>query len=142
MLRFLFLILWLCSSSVFALNVAEQKTILTNLQQPVAVSLNSAGVLTVLDGNGLNLSTPQGQSQNAQVPASTLDLFLYKEHWFAADPVAGELLRINDKGVIEQRINIRSTLDSKQSPEPVAIAIYQDIIFWADRANHRVCRYD
>ncbi|MCX7098586.1 MAG: NHL repeat-containing protein [Methylococcales bacterium] len=144
MLRLFILFFWLWSSAAWSLNVAVQKTVLSNLQQAVGVAVNPDGVMALLDGNGLTLVTNAGQvlSTNPAIPASALSVFFYHDQWFAADPVSGHLLRLNKTGGLVQTIDVRGTANSKKPPEPVAISVYQDVIYWADRANHRICRYD
>lgn len=144
MFRLVVIFLWVWSCPALALKVTVQQPLLTNLQQPVSVAVNPVGNLGMLDGSGLRLANINGQTiaSNSEEPASALDVFFYKDQWFAADPIGHRLLRVNSAGKIEQSIDVANTADSKQSSEPVAIAVYQDVVYWADRANHRICRYD
>ncbi|NOS87969.1 MAG: hypothetical protein HOP34_05415 [Methylococcaceae bacterium] len=144
MIRFILLLLGLWSGSAIALNVAVQTRLMTSLQQPVSVAINPDGELALLDGGGLSLAHVSGavRSSHNTIPASALDVFFYKGQWFIADPVGRKLLRVNQQGDIVQTIDVSTTKDSKQPPEPIAVAVYQDLLFWADRANHRICRYD
>lgn len=144
MFRFIVIFFLVWTNQAFALNVAVQRPVLSNLEQPVAVTVNAVGKLGVLDAKGLRLTDPEGQSASSDfgVPGTALDLFNYKDQWFAADPLGRRLIRLNNAGKIEQVIDVTNTAESKSPPEPVAIAVYQEVIYWADRANHRICRFD
>lgn len=55
------------------------------------------------------------------------------------NPAAGShALRGND----ESPASGEQTVNEPANPEPVAVAVYQQVLYWADRANHRICRYD
>ncbi len=138
----IFALLW--SGAATAIHVNQQRQLRTELEQPVAVAVSSNGQMSVLDGSGLLLSAANGQLRTigGRIPGTSLDVFSYKEKWLVADPKGHRLLILNKAGAIEQSIDVTVTADSKKPPEPVAVAANEGILFWADRANHRVCRYD
>lgn len=147
------LLLWADLS--VALSVTEAKTLATGLAQPAALAWNETGQLAVLDVKGLTIYSANGQpvAQPNAAPATALDIFAYHQNWWLADPIGGRLLRLASNGQLQQSLlakNLMPPLPPANGekikppavPEPVAVAVYQDVLYWADRANHRICRYD
>jgi len=147
-------LLWLWNGLAAALPSTEIRTLAQHLAQPAALAWNDAGQLAVLDLNGLTVFAGGKQGKADAVPGSALDAFGYRNHWWLADPDGGRLLQIDPDGRIRQTLPAKNLLpppaisaDTEKTeplaaPEPVAVAVYQDVLFWADRANHRICRYD
>lgn len=145
MTRFVILLLCCWSTIASALHVSEQNNWLTGLQQPVALSWSEkTAVLAVLDGAGLTFYTQEGVKHNAEsnIPLTALDIFAYQDQWLVADPVNSRLLKLDAKGKLLQSIDLSPIQKDEKQPEPVAVLAYQGVAFWADRANHRICRYD
>lgn len=120
----------------WAVEITAQRILTANLQQPVGVAV-SAEHMVFLDNRGLHINNSVIDNQGA-----ALSVFSYKNAIWSADPIKRELSRFDDSGKLSQKIDVAQTADSKNPPEPVAIAVYDDVIYWADRANHRICRFD
>jgi predicted CXXCH cytochrome family protein len=144
MIRLFILVLWFWSTAASALYVVERNNWQTTLQQPVALAWNMEGRLAILDGSGLGFFLGNNIKLHSEmpIPASALDVSPYKEYWLIADPANNRVLRLDNKGKLLHVIDTKLTKDSEKKPEPVAVIAYQDVLFWADRANHRICRYD
>jgi predicted CXXCH cytochrome family protein len=127
---------WLIAAHSWAVDVSGQRVLAANLQQPVAVAL-SAEKRIFLDAAGLHFDQTLLENENA-----ALSLFADKNDIWTANPIKRELSRFDHSGKRLQTIDVSQTAESKNSPEPVAVAIYEKTVYWADRANHRVCRFD
>lgn len=129
---------------------AETGALVLGLKQPVGLAWSEDGRWAVLDLTGLRLYSAAGKplAHVANAPASALSVFAYRGDWWLADPVGGNLIQYDSGGALRQTLAAKKLLppvakdEEIRPPEPVAVALYQDVLYWADRANHRVCRYD
>jgi predicted CXXCH cytochrome family protein len=144
MLKLVIFLLGFWSVTVCAIQVDHQAVLQAGLKQPVSISANASGQLALLDGNGLQLSTGIGQLHDAgsAIAKSALDVFFYKNQWLVAEPENHRLLILNSLGKTQNIIDVSQTADGKKLSEPVAVAANAGLLYWADRANHRICRYD
>lgn len=120
----------------WAVEITAQRILTATSNQPVGVTV-SAEKMVFLDNRGLHIDNSVIDNQG-----SALSVFSYKNDIWLADPIKRELSRFDNFGKLSQKIDVSQTADSKNPPEPVAISVYDDVIYWADRANHRICRFD
>lgn len=139
------MLIGLCCQCTVAAQASDPGILLAQLAQPVAVAMNDAGQSAVLDLQGLHLNGVKVSG----VESSVLDVFSYQRDWWLADPRAAVLQRVDAMGRLQQTLSAKGLLPatsegeaSPATPEPVAVAVRQDVLYWADRANHRICRYD
>lgn len=133
---FLAIFLLACFTNSHAVEITSQRVLAANLQQPVGITF-SAEKPIFLDVQGLHFENTVIENENA-----ALSVFLYKNEIWSANPLKRELSRFDNSGKLTKKIDVSQTAESKNSPEPVAIAVYEDVIYWSDRANHRICRFD
>ncbi len=119
-----------------AVEITAQRVLAKNLQQPVGVAISQNQTL-FLDAQGLHFENAVVENESA-----ALSLFAAKNDIWTANPNKRELSRFDTSGKRIQKIDVSQTSESKNPPEPVAVAVYENVIYWADRANHRVCRFD
>ena len=125
--------LWLIFSVSHAVEITSQQVLAANLAQPVGVAEKSI----FLDAQGLHF-----ESAIVENESTALSVFAYKNEIWTANPIKRELSRFDNSGKLTKKIDVSQTAESKNQPEPIAIAVYEDVIYWADRANHRICRFD
>ncbi len=133
---FLVIFLLLIGANSHAVEITAQRVLAANLQQPVGVAF-SAEKMIFVDSAGLHFENSIIETESA-----ALSIFAYKNEIWSANPIKRELSRFDNSGKLTKKIDVSQTAESKNSPEPVAIAVYEDVIYWADRANHRICRFD
>ncbi|MDD5755566.1 MAG: hypothetical protein PHN45_12560, partial [Methylococcales bacterium] len=135
---FLAFYLFFIALNAWAVEITAQRVLEANLQKPVGVAV-SAEKMVFLDNSGLHL----GESANLiDNHGAALSVFAYKNGWWLANPLKRELTSVDNLGKLTKKIDVSQTAESKNLPEPVAIAVYEDVIYWSDRANHRICRFD
>lgn len=131
---FLAILLWLLCANSHAIEITTKRVLATNLSQPIGVI---AEKMIFLDAQGLHFENSVIENESA-----ALNVFAYKNEIWSANPTKRELSRFDYSGKLTKKIDVSQTAESKNSPEPVAIAVYEEVIYWADRANHRICRFD
>ncbi|HCT99598.1 MAG TPA: hypothetical protein DF614_05940, partial [Methylococcaceae bacterium] len=73
---------------------------------------------------------------------SALTVFAYQNTWWVASPRRREIRHVDNTGRLLKKIDVSTVTPSAHASEPVAVAVSDDKLFWADRANHRICQYD
>lgn len=136
MKAFLIFVLLLFSMNGFAVQVTSERVLIQNLQQPVSVEIANEKPI-FLDAQGLHFEKSIVENESA-----ALSVFTTKNEIWTANPSKRELSQFDFSGKRLKTIDISKTAESKNPPEPVTVAIYDEILFWADRANHRICRFD
>lgn len=120
------------------------------VEQPTAVTVGPDRTLYIVDASQRILAFgPNGQSR---VLVSTdlhhpLDLRWIDDGLWVADTGQQRLLRYDGDGRLQQSIDLKPPPcpeDKPQcqfpAPEPVALASVDEILFWADRRSHHICR--
>jgi predicted CXXCH cytochrome family protein len=141
--------LWLWAALAFGQPTAQVEVVRRDLAQPVSLAWSEAGRLAVLDLAGMHFGDSQRPGGEAVAPAGALALAAHGPDWWLADPPGGQLLRFNAAGLLQQTLPAKDLLPAPVEseapplpPQPVALALYRDTLYWADRANQRICRYD
>lgn len=136
---YLALLLFVLSSmQCFALEVIAQRVFIANTSQPSSIAL-SDNHFAFLDTQGLHIDE---MKKPVNHDGGALSVFAYKDTWWVANPLTHEIINIDNVGHVLKKIDVSPTAESKNTPEPVAVAIFNEMMYWADRANHRICRYD
>jgi predicted CXXCH cytochrome family protein len=113
---------------------------------PSAVRISDKGQVYVLDGvhgrvvmfgpEGKKIgsfSAPEGSS--LRLP---MDLRLYQDQVIVADSGNHRLVFFSDQGVYKRAIDL-SKGDQEAEAQPTGIAVIDDLLYWSDRANSRIC---
>ena len=114
---FLAIFLWLICANSHAVEITSQQVLATNLAQPVGVTF-SAEKPIFLDAQGLHFGNTIVENESA-----ALSIFVYKNEIWTANPIKRELSRFDNSGKLTKKIDVSQTAESKNSPEPVAIAV-------------------
>ena len=111
---FLAIFLWLISADSHAVEITSQRVLAANLQQPVGVIADKP---IFLDAKGLHFENAVVENEGA-----ALSIFAYKNEIWTANPIKRELSRFDNSGKLTKKIDVSQTAESKNPPEPVAIA--------------------
>jgi len=135
----------LLSQNVIADLVAKKTMHLkTNLDQPSDIAIREGGQTYVLDGvnHRVVVYTHKGEIDFIFGSEITLKrpmgISISDKQVYIADSGHHRITVFNLRGEFLRAI----PLAGKRPPEPVALTVDRDIISWADRANHQVCRTD
>jgi DNA-binding beta-propeller fold protein YncE len=115
-----------------------QRVLISNAAQPSGVAISDKN-LAFLDAQGLHIDDVKNTINQE---GTALGVFAYKNTWWVANPLKREIINIDNAGHLIKKLDVSQTAESKNTPEPVAVAVSNEIVYWADRANHRVCRFD
>jgi len=129
--------------------VTQQLKLTADLQQPSAVAIAENGHIYVLDGTKnrvvvfdntgkLLFSFGQQGNNHLNIP---MDISISANNVVIADTGSKQLAIYNLQGQFIKNIDVagNSTNNIKQAV-PVSVFIQSNIIFWADRPNHRICK--
>ena len=118
----------------------------SDLQQPSAVAVDENGSAFVLDGlkRRVVVFSVQGKvlrelmlpGKGAGAPAT--DIALQNGTVYVADPSAHRILVMNTAGVLQREI--RPAAAEEDLPEPSALLVEGNRLWWSDRHSHRLCR--
>ncbi len=141
------LLLWPCLAQ--AAVVAEPlMTLQSDLDQPTDVAVRDDGRIYVLDGvNGrvvvftrdgerdFSFSRPGTEPGELSLP---MGITIGAGQVFVADTGNPRIAVFDVRGDFVRNIS----LAGEASPEPVAVAVSDGLLWWTDRRNHRLCAYD
>ena len=146
---FIFSLLAVFGLSAHASNI---QTVADKLHQPVALGwINQQ--LAIVDLEGIHFFDKNRllKSQNHPVSGTVTDIFSNGDTLWLADPDQKIIQKINAKGESELSLSANQLLpltnqDPQSTPlkpaEPVSVAVNHDTLYWADRANQQICRFD
>ena len=139
--------------------VVSQKVIQANFNQPTDITLNAKGEILVLDGaenrilklssSGLLLqeikkeaSEDEDDDEASLLFSKPMGMVSAGENILVADTGYHRIAILNQKGLTIGSISNWGHNQNEKITysEPIALAYRDDIIYWSDRANHRVCR--
>ncbi len=117
-----------------------------NLQQPAAVAVDEHGTVFVLDGlkRRVVVFDAQGKVLRELILPGTAgeflatDITVQSNMIYVADPSANRILVINVEGVFQREIKPKPVQD--EMPEPSALLIDGNRLWWSDRNSHKLCR--
>lgn len=135
---FVFLLFVMASNKCLAVEVTAQRVLITNAAQPSGLALSDNN-FAFLDTQGLHIDDVKNTVHSDGL---ALAVFASKNTWWLANPLKREIMNMDNAGHLIQKMDVSHTPESKNMPEPVAVAVSNDMVYWADRANHRICRYD
>lgn len=165
MIKPLFCLLFLlCSVLIMplakaAIHVTERSAFTEHFDQPTTVTVDDAGRMTVLDGlnRRLVMLSPTGKLEGERVLNldHPLDMIAVEGgQWLIADTGQHRLVRVDPRrdvavetfslmppepGTGEEQAAPAAPATGR--PEPVALAVIADRIYWADRSTHRICHF-
>ena len=143
----LYLWLLLFSAVLQAAPVVTEQTVLqAGFDQPTAVTVEAGGRVSVLDGVKRRVVTLSAEGtvlnrlENTDLQQA-LDMLAIPRNgqagWLVADPGNHRLVWLNP---VSGQLDPLPLSDGETQPEPVALAVIDDTVYWADRKTHRVCR--
>lgn len=128
--------------------VTQQNLWQADFDQPTAVATSTDGRVFILDGmksrivifsaGGKQLSVI---SSNEQLPnfSKAVGLSWANGKLYIADTAKHRILVLTDLGKLSRIINLPVTFPEQHWPEPVAISIRNETLFYTDRRHHRLC---
>jgi predicted CXXCH cytochrome family protein len=131
--------------------VTQQQVFQTDFKQPNAVRVDNNDHIFVLDGLKQRIVV-FGSKTNVlhQIALSLtdndkllapMDMLLLDESILIADTGNYRLVEFNLQGNELQSIDLKSLFsESEKAPEPVALWLENDLLYWSDRANHQICQ--
>ena len=128
----------MASNKCLAVEVTAQRVLISNAAQPSGLALSDNN-FAFLDTQGLHIDDVKNTVNSDGL---ALDVFASKNTWWVANPLKREIMNMDNAGHLIQKMDVSHTPESKNMPEPIAVAVSNDMVYWADRANHRICRYD
>lgn len=116
---------------------------------PSAVRVSPQGRAYVLDGVNGRIVTfdPDGRQLGAfSAPTASpfklpMDMQLYQDQVIVADSGNHRLLLFSAEGDYRRTIEL-SREAQQQLPEPTGLVVIEDVVYWSDRANSRICATD
>ena len=144
MYRFVIFILFYCLPfMVEAALVAERTATYEGiLDQPSDVAIDDIGRAYVLDGANQRVVvyTRNGEQDfifgNDQLLTLPMGITIAHGQVFIADSGNHRIAIFSLRGEYLKAIS----LNAKLPPEPVSLAVYDDVVIWSDRRNHQVCK--
>ncbi|MFK5986692.1 MAG: hypothetical protein QM479_14890, partial [Pseudomonadota bacterium] len=131
--------------------VIQQQQFLADMKQPSAVQVDNLANVWVLDGlqqqivvfdsktkiiNNIILKLAKNETLAAPMAMLLLDKTI-----LVADTGNFRLIEFNLQGQQLRIIALKEFLDAeKKPPEPVALWLEEDFLYWSDRANHQLCQ--
>ncbi len=131
--------------------VTEQRIFLANLKQPSAVSVDNQNNIWVLDGLQQQIVVFDSKAKIIQqivlkpadnkILAAPMSMLLLDKSILLADTGNHRLVEFNLQGQQLQIIKLEDIIKiGKKPPEPVALWLEDDFLYWSDRANHQLCQ--
>ena len=131
--------------------VTYQQEFQTDFKQPNAVRVDNNDHIFVLDGLKQRIVVLDSKAKVLHQVALSLtnngrllapmDMLLLDESILIADTGNHRLVEFNFHGNELQSIDLKSFFsESKKAPEPVALWLENDVLYWSDRANHQICQ--
>jgi len=132
-------------------SVIESQVFKSGLKQPSALAVDSDNGLYVLDGLNQRIVQfkPDGklnkiiplQIKPAEKPFAPMDILLTPSSFFISDPANHRILEFNLQGQLHDTIYLSQRLKTSSTfPEPTALWLDEQQLYWSDRANHQICQ--
>lgn|GEM_PF-370484 len=131
--------------------ITQSLKLSADMQQPSALAVDQQSQVYILDGlnqrvvifddSGRKIKSVALSLSGNDSHTAPMDMVIDKATWLIADPDQHRILRFSPQGKLLEKIVLeglhRPTL---KLPEPIALSLDEDVLYWSDRANHQICR--
>jgi len=130
--------------------VTQRQEIMADFNQPSAVAVDKNEHIFVLDGLNQRIVVFNSEAKlldeisltfKGDSLSTPMDMLLTEKSIIVADTANHRLVEFDLKGNFIQLIELALFVaEEKKLPEPVGLWLYDDILYWSDRANHQICK--